>query len=385
MKQIAIIGGGSAGVMFANRMRKEFTEDEVELTVIEKSDKHYYQPAYTLLVFDLDEPENIVKPTNELFFEGVNLVQDEAVKINPKENTVTTTKHGDISYDYLVIATGAKLALGEPEGMLEGLKKGENVHNFYTMDGALRLRDAIKNCDGGTIVSTFVEMPIKCPAAPIKFILMAEDTMRNLGKRNKFKFVLTTPMPSAFSRHPYMEKLNDIFESRGIETVANFAPGEVDHEKGVMKSYTGQEVNFDLLSITPPHEGADVIQNSDGVGDAAGWVTCDKYHMLSKYHDNIYGIGDATDFPTSKTASGARKQAKVLTERFKAILKGQEPKTTYDGEIICPILTKNKRAIFANFNYDKSLSPASESYLNWVLKVNMLRPLYWNLMLKGLL
>jgi sulfide:quinone oxidoreductase len=114
-------------------------------------------------------------------------------------------------------------------------------------------------------------------------------------------------------------------------------------------------------------------------------VTCDKYHLLSKYYSNIYGIGDATDFPTSKTASGARKQAKVLTERFKAILKGQEPKATYDGEIICPILTKNKRAIFANFNYTKSLSPASESYLNWMLKVNMLRPLYWNLMLKGLL
>jgi len=387
MKRIVIIGGGSAGVMFANRMRREFTEDEVDLTVIEKSDKHLYQPAFTLLVFGLDEPENLVKPTNELFYQGIKLLQDEATQINPKGKIVTTTKYGDIEYDHLVIATGAKLNLSEPEGMKEGLSKGQNVFTFYTMDGALKLRDALNSCDGGTIVSTFAEMPVKCPAAPIKFILMAEDMARKMGKRDKYKFVLTTPMPAAFSRPPYMDALNGIFASREIEVLANYAPSEVDYEKRILKEYAGthREVNFDLLCITPPHEGADVVLQSDGLGDAAGWVTCDKYHMLSKYHNDIHAIGDATDFPTSKTASGARKQAKVLTDRFKAIMRGEEPKATYDGEIICPILTRDKRAIFANFNYDKSLSLASESYPNWVLKVKLLRPLYWNLMLKGLL
>lgn len=385
MKNVVILGGGSAGVMFANRMRKTFSEDEVQLTVIERSEKHIYQPAFTLLLFDLDNPENLIRPTKELFYDGINLIIDEATKIDPKSNKVTTAKHGDISYDYLVIATGAKLNFDEPEGMKDGLKKGENVFTFYTLDGALKLRDALKKFEGGTIVSTFAEMPIKCPAAPIKFILMAEDMMRMLGKRDKFKFMLTTPMPAAFSRPPYMEKLNSIFASRGIEVAANFPPSEVDYEKGVMKSYTGKEVNFDFLVITPPHQGEAVIENSEEVGDAAGWVTCDKNHMVNKYHNNIYGIGDATDFPTSKTASGARKQAKVLTERFKEIVKGKEPSATYDGEIICPILTRYKRVIFANFNYTESLSPALESYVNWVLKVHMLRPLYWNLMLKGLL
>jgi len=388
MKRVLILGGGSAGVMFANRMRKEFSEDQLEIVVIEKSDKHIYQPAFTLLLFDLEDPKNLIKPTKELFFEGIKLIIDEATKIDPEKNKVSTAKSGDISYDYLVIATGAKLNLEEPEGMKEGLKKEQNVFTFYTLDGALKLRDALKKIDGGTIVSTFAEMPIKCPAAPIKMILMAEDMMRKLGKRDKFKFVLTTPMPAAFSRPPYMYALNKIFSTRGIEVLANYAPSEVDHEKGIMREFGGtkRDVNFDLLCITPPHEGDQVIANSQGVGDgAAEWVTCDKNHMVHRSFPNIYAIGDCTDFPTSKTASGARKQAKILTERFKSILAGEEPKATYDGEIICPILTRDKRVIFANFNYTESLSPATESYINWVLKVHMLRPLYFNLMLKGMM
>lgn len=385
MTHILILGGGSAGVMFANRMRKEFSENELKLTVVERSEKHIYQPAFTLLLFDLEDPKNLVRPTKDLFDEGINLITDEATKIDPKNNKVTTGKHGEISYDYLVIATGAKLDYSEPEGMKEGFDKAENVFTFYTMDGALKLRDALKKFEGGTIVSTFAQMPIKCPAAPIKFILMAEDTMRIRGIRDKCKFVLTTPMPAAFSKPPYMNALNSIFASRGIEVKANFTPSEVDFEKGIMKDFGGKEANFDLLSITPPHMGEAVIENSEGVGDAAGWVTCDKNLMVSKYFANIYGIGDATDFPTSKTASGARKQAKILTERFKSILKGEEPKATYDGEIICPVLTRYKRVMFANFNYTESLSPATESYINWVIKVHMLRPLYFNLMLKGLM
>ncbi|KJJ83560.1 NAD(FAD)-dependent dehydrogenase [Candidatus Omnitrophus magneticus] len=384
MKRILVLGGGSAGVMFSNRMRREFGQDELEIVVIEKSEKHIYQPAFTLVVFDLDDPKNLVRPTKDLFFDGIKLVIDEVTKIHPEENKVTTTKNGDYSYDYLVIATGGRLVYGEPEGMKEGLEKGTNLFTFYNMDGAVKLRDALKNFDGGTIASTVCEMPIKCPAAPMKFIMMAEDMSRRMGIRDKCKFVFTTPMPAVFSRQPYASKLESIFKARGIETVPNFTPSEVDHDKGIIKDFGGKEVKFDLMSITPPHEGMSLIENSEGVGDAANWVTCDKHRMVSKKFENIYGIGDATDFPTSKTASGIRKQAKVLVSIFKAILKGEAPTATYDGEIICPMLTRYNRVMFAHFNYEEAISPAIESYANWVLKVHMLRPLYFNLMLNGL-
>jgi sulfide:quinone oxidoreductase len=385
-KKILVLGGGSAGVMFANRMRKAVGQDVAEITVIEKSDKHIYQPAFTLLVFDLDKPDNLVRPTKDLFYDGINLITDEATKIDPNNNKVSTAKHGDIAYDYLVIATGARLAPEETEGLKESYEKGTNVHTFYKMDGALKLRDALKSMDGGTILSNVCEMPIKCPAAPMKFILMAEDMARMNGVREKFKFVFTTPMPSVFAREPYASALNHIFSSRDIKTIANFATSEVDSDKGVIKSFDGQEVNFDLACVTPPHGGESYLEDTaGGVADAAGWITCDKNLMTSKSFPNVYGIGDATDFPTSKTASGARKQAQVLTQRMKSHLAGKEPEDTYDGHIICPVLTRQKRVMFAEFNYTESISPGIESYMNWVIKVHTLRPLYWNMFLTGLI
>lgn len=384
-KKVLILGGGSAGVMFANRMVKEFSRDEAEVTVIERSQEHIYQPAFTLVVFGLDDPKNLVRPMKDLFFEGVNLVFDEATKIDIKKQKVSTANNGDFAYDYLVICTGGKLFYDEPEGIEEGLKKGKNVFQFYTIDSAQTLRDALQEFKGGTIVSTICEMPIKCPAAPMKFIMMAEDLMKKRGIRDKCKFVFTTPLPSVFAKEPYATTMNRIYSTREIEAVANFTPASIDTEKGVMEDFGGQKVKFDLLCVTPRHGGEDVIENSDGVGNPAGWIPCDKNLMHHIEHENIYALGDANDFPTSKTASGARKQAKILTQRMKAHIRGGDPnKHTYDGHIICPILTRYGRAMFAEFNYTESISPGIESYVNWALKVHMLRPLYWNLMLNGL-
>lgn len=385
MKRIVILGGGSAGVMFANRMRKLVTQEEAEITVIEKSREHIYQPAFTLVVFGLDEPENLVRPMEMLFHEGIRLVFDEATRIDPENNRVSTEKNGEFSYDYLVVATGARLNYEEPQGMKEALEKEESVFTFYTLEGAVKLRDALKEMKGGTIACSVCDMPIRCPAAPMKFMMMAEDTARKKGVRDRFKFEFTTTLPVCFSREPYVSELNRIFAARDIGNRANFMPVEVDAGKGVVRDYGGGEVHFDLLCIIPLHEGQRVIQDSEGMGDETGWVTCDKNLMVHKKYSNIYSIGDATDFPTSKTGSGARKQAKILSEKMQALIRGKEYGKTYDGEIICPILTRHQRVMIAQFNYYESISPAMESYANWVLKVHMLRPLYWNLMVKGLL
>jgi len=385
MKRIVIVGAGSAGVMAANRMRREFSRDGAEITIIERSDRHIYQPGFVTLLFDLDKPENLIRPTKDLLLQGINLIIDEVTSIDQKKNKVTTAKYGDISYDYLVIATGAKLYLDEPEGMKEGLEKGENVFTFYTMEGATKLRDALKKFEGGTIVSSIAEMPIKCLAAPVKFIMLAESTMRRMGIRDKCKFVFTTPTLSVPPNiEPYASTLDTMLKARGIEVILDFTPATVEAKSGILEDFRGNRVNFDLLSITPPHMGEEVIQNSEGIGDALGWVPCHKNSLMHRSFDNIYVIGDAGNFPSAKTASGARIQAKVLAQRIKAHIRGEVPKATYDGHTICPIMTRYGRAMFAEFNYTKSISPASESYIKWLIHVHVIRRLYWNFMLKGL-
>ncbi len=383
MKRVVILGGGSAGVMAANRLRRAFRRDDLELIVIERKTEHIYQPAFTLVVFDLENPKNLIRPTKELFLPGVDLITDSVTKVDPDEKKVLTAKSGDIWYDYLVVCTGSKLDPSLTEGLKEGIDAGKNVFTFYDLEGAIALRDALANFDGGTIVSTICEMPIKCPAAPMKFIMMAQDFIHRKGLRHKTRFIFTTPLPAVFSREPYASLMIKIFKEMNIETIPNFTPSAVDYEKGVIEDFRGEKVKFDLACITPPHTGDEAMMNSPGVGDEAGWVNCNKHKMTALKYNDIYSLGDAPDFPTSKTASGARKQADVLVERMKSLIKGEEPDATYDGEIICPILTRHGKVLFAHFNYTESIGPAWESSMYWNVKVHMLRSLYFNLMLPG--
>jgi len=385
MKRIVVIGGGSAGVMAANRMRRTLRRDEAEITVLERSDTHLYQPGLVPLLIDLDKLENLTRPMSDLLLGGVNLVTDEAKSIDQGENKIATATSGDIFYDYLVIATGAQLYLDEPSGMKEGLEKGENVFTFYTMEGAVKLRDALRKFEGGTIVSSVAEMPIKCLAAPMKFIMLLESITRRKGQRGKYRFVLTVPTLSVPPNiEPYASALDAILKSRDVEVMLDFTPATVDADSGIIEDFKGNRVNFDLLAITPPHLGQELIENSDGIGDPIGWVPCDKNSLMHRSVGNIYVIGDAGDLPLAKTASGARKQAKVLAQRMRAHIRGQEPEATYDGYAVCPIYTRYGRAMFAEFDYAGSISPARESYFKWLIHIHAMRRLYWNLMLRGL-
>ncbi len=371
--------------MAANRLRRAFRRDDLELIVVERKQTHIYQPGFTLLVFGLEEPENLIRPTRDLLLAGVRLITDSVVRIDPEEKKVLTRASGDLWYDYLVICTGARVDAGLTPGLQQGIAAGRNVFTFYNMEGAVALREALDRFDGGTIVSSICEMPIKCPAAPMKFIMMAQDLIHRKGLRHKCRFIFTTPLDAVFAREPYAALLGRIFREMEIETIPNFTPAAIDYQKGVIEDFQGRKVNFDLACITPPHTGDKAMLDSPGVGDQAGWVNCDKHKMTSRRYDEIYSLGDAADFPTAKTASGARKQADVLVERMRSLISNEAPVATYDGEIICPVLTRFGKAMFAHFNYSDPMGPAWESSMYWNVKVHMLRPLYFNLMLPGLM
>jgi sulfide:quinone oxidoreductase len=229
-------------------------------------------------------------------------------------------------------------------------------------------------------------MPIKCLASPVKFILLAESMARVKGRRDKYRFVLTVPTLSVPPNiEPYAGALEAILKSRGIEVMLDFAPATVDSGSGTLEDFKGGQVKFDLLAIIPPHEGQDLLQNSPEVGDPVGWVPADKNTLHHSKLDNVYVLGDAGNFPSGKTASGAREQARVLARRLTDTVRGREPQAVYDGHTVCPVYTRYGRAMFAEFDYNRSISPARESYLKWLIHIHLLRRLYWNLFLKGII
>jgi len=332
MSRILIIGGGSAGIMAAARLRNELSMEEAEITIVDISDKHYYQPAFTLVALGLDEPEHVVRPMSRVVPPGCTFVQDEVVSIEPDSRYVETKDGRKLEYDYLIVASGARLAWDEVQGLKENVGK-DGLHTFYTYEGSIDTRKALDEFDGGNFVVVQPPMPFKCPGAPIKMALMAEDLFRKKGIRHKSKVTLTTALPSVFSREPYATKLTEIFKDRDIDVATGFNPGTVDVDNKVVKSWEGNEVQYDMAVVIPPNEG-EVYCEDSAIADASNFVKADKHKLVCEGYDNIYAIGDCANYPTSKTGAGARKQAEVLAHNLVARIRGGEGNAVYTGHII---------------------------------------------------
>ncbi len=381
-KQIVIVGGGSAGIMAANRLRKRIRPEDAAIIVIEKNASHFYQPALLTLLFGIDKEEDSRREVKDLLAGSITLVTDEARKINLR-GTVATARSGEIPFDYVIVATGARLNLEEPEGLKEGLKDGKTVFSFYNLGEARKLRDALSGFEGGTIVSCICEMPIKCPTAPVSFILLAEAEMRRRGLRDKCRFLLSTPAPSAPpSIEPYAGHVERLLHDRGIEIKIEFNPSRIDNKKGFCEDFLGERIDFNLLCIIPPHAGEGIVQNSEGLADPVGWATCNKNTLRHRDFDNVYAIGDAGNFPSGKSISAARRQAAVLAREIRGRIAGEGETATYGGNTVCPVLTDFGRALIAEFDYGRGISPIKDSRLNWFVQVNLLKRLYWNFILK---
>ena len=178
-KRIVVLGGGSAGTMVANRLARQLGEEvkkrEVEITLIANTDKHIYQPGYLFIAFNEKPSEHFIRKQDTLVHRHVNLVYDNVEKIDSEKKMVASGKK-QYPYDYLVVATGSHLDFDSVPGLREG------AHNFYTLDGAERMRDDLAAMEKGRILIT-VDVPHKCPAAPLELALMLDDYFRKNGRR----------------------------------------------------------------------------------------------------------------------------------------------------------------------------------------------------------
>jgi sulfide:quinone oxidoreductase len=393
MKRLVILGGGTGGTMMAQKLVRALADDAWTITVIDRDDLHVYQPGLLFVPFDAYRASEIVKPRSRFFDRRVELVFGEIDRIAPDENTVHLEGGRAFPYDVLIVATGARLVPEATAGLTEAGWR-ETAHEFYTLDGALALRDALSSFRGGRFVVNVMDMPIKCPVAPLEFAFLAEAYFASRGMRDRVEMVYATPLEGAFTKPRASQVLSGMMEERGIAVVGDFTVATVDGERRTLTSYDGREQPFDLLVTVPAHGGSEAIALSQ-MGDGAGFIPTHKNTLQSTQFPNVFAIGDATDLPSSKAGAVAHFQSEVLFDNVLRFIAGQELLPGFDGHANCFIETGNGKAMLIDFNYETEPMPGrfplpglgpftllEESAVNHWGKLAF-KWLYWNVLLDG--
>lgn len=394
MKKILILGSGAGGTMVAAKLRRHLSEREWQITIIDNDEMHHYQPGWLFIPFGIYTPADCMKPKRNFIPKGVNFVLDEIVAVDTDKNQVEA-KQGRYDYDWLVIATGCRIAPEEVDG-LDNWKPDpqSDVHSFFTLESAVALYKKLKYFKKGKLIFNIAEMPHKCPVVPMEFIFMADWFFAINGVRDNVEIEFVTPNTGIFTKPIATKVLSVAAEEKEIKVTPNFHLVSVNQEEKVMESATGEQINYDLLVSTMPNLGADYVETS-GLGDGMGYVLTNNYTLKGEKWDNIYVVGDATNVPTSKAGSVAHYEAEIVVDNLLLEIDGQEPKPVFDGHSTCFIVSGYDKAYLFDFNYKTEPLPGKfpfpglgpfdlvgESNINYWGKM-MFKWVYWNLLLSG--
>jgi len=393
MKKLLILGAGTAGTMMLNKMHETLDSDEWQITIVDQYETHYYQPGFLFIPFGIYSKKDVIKPKRDFFPSGVEVVFSKIDLIEAEKNQVILDGGKVLSYDILIIATGTKINPTETEGLNEeGWHK--NIFDFYTIEGAVALQHFMKYWEGGKMVLNVVEMPIKCPVAPLEFVFLADWWFTEQGIRDKVEIEYVTPLPGAFTKPRASKVFGDFLTKKNIILTSEFNTARVDHENNKLVAWDETEINYDLLVTIPTNMGDELIERS-GLGDELNFIPTDKHTLQSEAHENIFVIGDATNLPSSKAGSVAHFQADILTDNLVSYIDGKPMRGKFDGHANCYIESGFGKGILIDFNYDTEPLPGKfplpgvgpfslleETRMNHYGKM-MFRWMYWNLLLKG--
>ena len=392
MDKIVILGGGTGGTLTANRLRRAYGRDVASITVVDQDDVHVYQPGLLFVPFGLTQPEDISRPRGRQLHAGIDYRTSGVDHVAVDRREVVLGDGSTLPYDVLIVATGSVLAPEETEG-LSGPGWMERVFTFYTPEGAAGLEAALAAFDHGRLVVNVVELPIKCPVAPLEFCFLADWFLRERGVRDDVELVFATPLDGAFTKPVAAARLGGMLAERGIELVTEFNTGEVDGAGGRLVSYDDRELAFDLAVVVPVHNGAPCIVRSPGLGDELGFVPTDQHTLQSTVAPEVFAVGDAASLPISKAGSVTHFEGEVLVENVQRFLAGRSLDASYDGHANCFIETGFHKAMLIDFNYEVEPLPGhfptgvglplmKESHLNHLGKL-MFQWLYWHSLLPG--
>lgn len=393
MKRLLVLGAGTAGTMVVNRLHRLLDRGEWQITVVDQDATHYYQPGFLFIPFGVYQKQDVIKRKQDFIPQGVELIKQAIEVIDANQNRVQLADGRTLPYDFLVIATGAQTRPDQTPGLQEE-EWYKSIYDFYTIDGAQALARQLAGWQGGRLVVNVVENPIKCPVAPLEFLMLADWYFHEKGIRDRVELIYATPLSGAFTKPLAAKKLGYLLEEKGIQVVPDFMIERVEPTDKKIVAYDETEVAYDLLVSIPLNMGNEAIGRS-GLGDELNFIPVDKHTFVSPQHPNIFVLGDAAAVPTSKAGSVAHFAVDCFAENFVRYAQGQEMRVAFDGHANCFIESGFGKGLLIDFNYDTEPLPGryplpgvgpftllEESEANHWGKL-MFRWMYWNILLKG--
>ncbi|XP_071825889.1 sulfide:quinone oxidoreductase, mitochondrial-like [Apostichopus japonicus] len=394
--KFVVAGAGSGGMAMANALTRKFGKGKV--AVVEPSELHFYQPMWTLVGGGIKTKEDSSRTMSSLMPKGADWYKDRVAKLDPDNNTVSTTQGDVLKYEYLIVALGFELNISSIKGMQEALDEDPMFCCNYSYNYVDKTFKAFQNFKKGNAIFTQPASPIKCAGAPQKIMYLAHDYFRKNGKLQDANIIFNQGLPKIFGVPKYAAVLTDICKSRDITVNVNHNLVEVRHDKKeaifkLMDKETPEYVTYqyEMMHATPHMSPPEVLKSSPLAGPA-GFMTVNKHTGQHTKYSNVVGLGDCTDIPTSRTAAAVAAQTGMLKQTLAAIMNNHDPEKVahYDGYTSCPLITGYNTCVLAEFDFDLNpletfpFDQGKERRTMYHLKKDFMPQLYWNMMVKGL-
>ena len=393
MREMLILGGGTAGTIMANKLASALSAGDWRITVVDGTEEHYYQPGFLFVPFGIYRMSDIVKPRRQFLPGRINFILSGIDRIDAEKKTVMLANGEPLRYDCLIIATGTDIHPEQIEGLVDE-EWGRSKFDFYTPSGADKLGQFFKGWQGGKLVVSIAEMPIKCPVAPLEFLFLADEYFARRGIRDKVDLHLVTPLSGAFTKPTCNRVLGDFLVRKGITVTPDFDIARVDSQEKKIVAWDETEVSYDVLVSVPTNMGDACIARS-GLGNELNFVPTNKHTLEADGLPGVFVLGDASNLPTSKAGSVAHFQSEILFENIMEHIQGRPAAASFDGHANCFIESGFGKGLLIDFNYDTEPLPGEfplpgigpfkllgESRINHYGKM-MFRWVYWNLLLRG--
>lgn len=352
-RHVVIAGGGIGGLSCARRLRRRLSAED-RITVIDPRDDFVFAPDLLWVLAGARSADQLTRPMSRMIPPGVAHRRSRVLGLDLDARKVTTSG-GEVAYDKLVVALGAELAPDVLPGFAEA------ALDFYTLNGALAARDALRDLARGRVVVLVSRVPFKCPAAPYEAALIADALLRRAGGRDAVALDVLTPepLPMPTAGPALGHRVAAMLAERDIGLHAATTIEAIDAGERELLTANGDRVAFDVLLGVPPHRPPEAVANSALAGPT-GYAPVDPDTLASTVDAGVHVVGDAAALPIPdgkflpKAGVFAHAEATVVAERIAAELAGRTPSHRFDGTGSCFIETGDGRAAYATGDFSAS-------------------------------